>query len=336
VDNPLRHSPRLGRVIRADGPATVGISTQTLFEAAVSEGQFDLAADLLRYFWDEMGRIGRILFVWLEDIVHFRLARTGGSDLHAVPAWLLHGVREYDPAVGDRDRALAALAHRDTTLAVDLAEQGRRRYAALHDSLVVWIQELLTGIAESLGEEAVRESIELAYEHIWKPRYATWAEMTPLERLQLSVEGMRGHLSGWRRRGDVGVVDEPDRYVMVLDPCGSCGILRRGDPETGRPPYQPAGNREPHPWTWGRIGVGWYAVHSPIVMEFIHYRDGRPPLRPLEDCDTERPCRWFIYKDLAATRPEHAHRMGFGLPGPTDVGSTSNAEGEDAPRGLAL
>ena len=46
----------------------------------------------------------------------------------------------------------------------------------------------------------------LAYEHIWKPRYATWGDMSPEERLQLSVEGMRGgHLSGPRHRGDVGL-----------------------------------------------------------------------------------------------------------------------------------
>lgn len=71
--------------------------------------------------------------------------------------------------------------------------------------------------------------------------------MAPLERLQLSVEGMRGHQSGRRRRGDVGVLEEHDRYVMVLDPCGSCGILRQGDPEGGRRPSDPAGNRVAHP-----------------------------------------------------------------------------------------
>lgn len=335
MENPLRYSPQLGRVIRADGPATVGISTQTLFESAVSEGHASLAAELLGYFWEEMERIARILYVWLEDIMRFRIEREGGVDGSVAPR-LLRGLRDFDPTRADLERALRALDSGEPVVAVDAAETGRRRFAAIHDALVVWIQELLTGIAEDFGEEAVRESIELAYEHIWAPRYATWEAMTPLERLQLSVEGMRGHLSGRRRRGDVGVIEEPDRFTMILDPCGSCGILRRGDPETGRPPYQPAGNREPHPWTWGRVGVGWYAVHSPIVMEFLHYRAGRPPLRPLEDCDTERPCRWFIYKDPSAARPEHARRMGFSPEALHSTSPSPNREGEDAPRGLAL
>ena len=120
----------------------------------------------------------------------------------------------------------------------------RVRWAAQHDGLVVWIQEVLTEIADSYGEDAVREVVTLAYEHIWKPRYVLWPTMSPEERLQLSVEGMRGgHLSGPRHRGDVGVSDEGDRYVMSLDPCGSCGVLRRGDPDSGRAPHQPASNQ---------------------------------------------------------------------------------------------
>ena len=192
----------------------------------------------------------------------------------------------------------------------------RVRWAAQHDGLVVWIQELLTDIARDFGEEAVLESVTLAYEHLWKPRYARWADMTPEERLQLSVEGMRGgHLSGPRHRGDVGVSDEGDRYVMSLDPCGSCGILRRGDPDSGRPSHQPAGNEVAHPWTWGRTGMSWYSIHSPIALEYLQMVEGRPPLRPLEDCDLpDRPCRWFIYKDPDAVRPIDYQRMGFRAP----------------------
>ena len=99
---------------------------------------------------------------------------------------------------------------------------------------------------------------------------------------------------------------------MSLDPCGSCGILRRGDPDSGRPSQQPAGNEEPHPWTWGRTGMSWYSIHSPIALEYLQMVEGRPPLRPLEDCDLpDRPCRWFIYKDPDAVRPVDYERMGF-------------------------
>jgi hypothetical protein len=192
----------------------------------------------------------------------------------------------------------------------------RVRWAAQHDGLVVWIQEVQTEIAQAFGEDAILESVTLAYEHIWKPRYALWGAMTPEMRLALSVEGMRGgHLSGPRKRGDVGVSDDGDRYVMSLDPCGSCGVLRRGDPDSGRPPHPSATNQEPHPWTQGRIGMSWYSIHSMIALEYLQMVEGQPPLRPLEDCDLpDRPCRWFIYKDTTKPRRVHYERQGFSAP----------------------
>jgi len=299
----VRHSDALGRPIRQDDLETLGTSTQTLAERALEAGEWRLAEVLIEYFWQEMHRIGEALFTWLEDIL--------GDDGPRV----LRGLRAFDPSSGDRARALRACREREAAAAARDCELMRVRYAALHDALVAWIQELLTDVAATQGEEAVLAEVERAYERLWRPRYAAWWRMTPLERLQLSVEGMRGHLSGPRRRGDVGVAEEHDRYVMTLDPCGSCGILRRGDPESGRPAHRPAGTARPHPWSWQRTGVSWYAVHSPIVMEYLWLREGEPPFRPLEDCDTERPCRWFIYKEPALTRPEHYRRQGFPAPG---------------------
>ena len=56
------------------------------------------------------------------------------------------------------------------------------------------------------------------------------------ERLALTVEGMRGHLSGPGRLGNIDVIDEGNRVVVAFDPCGSGGRARRGDPARGIPP----------------------------------------------------------------------------------------------------
>ena len=312
--SPIGTSKVLGRRLRQDGLATLGISTQTLAEAAIEEGHWDLAAELVEYFVAEIRTMNEVLFIWLIDIFDYRLARAGATERGLGDA-LLGGYRRFEPGRGDLDRALAAIARHDPEAAAAV-ELMRVRWAAQHDGLVVWIQEVQTEIAKTFGEDAIRESVTLAYEHIWKPRYELWPNMSPEERLQLSVEGMRGgHLSGPRHRGDVDLADEGDRYVMSLDPCGSCGVLRRGDPDSGRPPHQPVSNEEPHPWTQGRTGMSWYSVHSMIALEYITMSEGGPPLRPLEDCDLpDRPCRWFIYKDTTKPRAIHYERQGFTPP----------------------
>ena len=313
--SPIAHSAVLDRPLRQDGLETLGISSQTWAEAAIEEGQWELALELTEYFAREIAIMNDVLFVWLTDILDYRLARAGATET-GLGHKLLRGFRGFEPGAGDLDRARAALEAHDADAAVAAVELMRVRWAAQHDGLVVWIQEVQTEIAEHFGEDAIRESVTLAYEHIWKPRYALWGAMDPELRLQLSVEGMRGgHLSGPRHRGDVGVSDEGDRYVMSLDPCGSCGVLRRGDPDSGRAPHPSATNQEPHPWTQMRTGMSWYSVHSMIALEFIQMSEGKPPLRPVEDCDLpDRPCRWFIYKDTTKPRRIHYERQGFPVP----------------------
>lgn len=314
-DSPIRHSAVLGRPLRQDGLETLGTSTQTWAEAAIDEGRWDLALELTGYFAREIVIMNDVLFVWLTDILDYRLARAGATE-DGMGDRLLSGFRRFEPGAGDLNRARASLAAQDGPAAVAAIELMRVRWAAQHDGLVAWIQEVQSEIAARFGEDAIRESVTLAYEHIWKPRYARWGDMSPELRLQLSVEGMRGgHLSGPRHRGDVGVSDEGDRYVMSLDPCGSCGVLRRGDPDSGRPPHPSATNQDPHPWTQFRTGMSWYSIHSMIALEYIQMSEGLPPLRPVEDCDLpDRPCRWFIYKDVTRPRRIHYERQGFDPP----------------------
>lgn len=307
----LEWSDKLNRVIRQDDLPLIGISTHTLIERAVSASEFQAASELADYYWAEMDIIGQALYTWIDDIVMFHQRRAGLGELWPLRSGLMSGVRSFNPSSGDLATAKSAFSAGDVATGLASVELLRVRWCSVHDFLVVWIQELLTSLAADFGEEAVLESVRHAYESIWRPRYATWDSMTPLERLQLSVEGMRGHLSGTGRRGDVGVFEEPDRYVMVLDPCGSCGVLRRGDPDSGRVPWPVAGNQRPHAWAWMRSGVGWYAMHSPIAMEYLWYERGEQPLRPLEGCDGAGPCHWYIYKDRLTTRSVHRESMGF-------------------------
>ena len=58
------------------------------------------------------------------------------------------------------------------------------------------------------------------------------------ERVYLTAEVMRGHRCGLNQGGDLSVSDEGDHYAVVMDPCGSSGRMRRGDPVDGTPSRQ--------------------------------------------------------------------------------------------------
>lgn len=305
-DSPVGWSSLLKRRIRDDGLESLGTSTQTLAELALSRGDFDVAADLAWYFHEEMTRINEAVLAWIEQILDFRLMVAGlpqpASGIEA--AVMVGALRTFDAGQGDLAAALASCRKQDATAAAVRIELMRTRIASVHDLLVWWVQGLLTELAATRGEDAVRDVVVQTYEVLWGPRYANWEAMTPLERLQLSVEGMRGHLSGPRHRGDVGIKDTEQAYVMVLDPCGSCGVLRRGDPDSGRLPGDVQGTTQAHSWAYERIGLGWYAAHSAIVMEWLQVQQGRPPLRPLLGCDQQGPCTWYVYKDPASAMPQ--------------------------------
>jgi hypothetical protein len=315
----LQYNDKLGRVIRLDDMDTLGISTQTLAEEAIDEGPLEEAIALVDYFHQEMRIMHEILVTWLTDIVGYLLEREGVQEPDALSESLLHTWRSFPLGEGLRERCRAAIEQGDAAGAKDFLDRMRLEFKDPHDVLVAWVQDLLTTIARRWGEEAVLDSVLQTHQQIWGDRYERWDEMTPHEKLALTVEGMRGgHLSGERRRGDVELRDDGDRLTMVMGLCGSGGVLRRGDPETGRAPH-PFGeygvNRQPHDWTWQKTGIPWYCTHCCIAMEWLPGQRRGRPLRPLDHVlDSRAPSTWYVYKDEADTRAYHYPRTGLAVP----------------------
>jgi hypothetical protein len=317
---PLKYtySDVLGRELRLDDPDTIGVSSQTLAEEAIRAGRDEEAVTLVNYFLREMQIMHRIMWTWAEDIVRFILEKSGsepGLDVSGA-AGILRVFKTAELGVAPRDRCLEALAVGDRDGAIHWLDRMRLEIKNPHELMVAWVQDMLTYCAATWGEEAVLDTILHTHQSIWGDRYENWDKMTPWEKVALTIEGMRGgHFSGARRRGDVQVAEEHDRFVVSFDPCGSGGVLRRGDPETGRGPY-PVGehgtNREPHLWTWQKTGVHWYCAHCAIAMEWLPGRKRGHPLRPLDHTlDANAPCVWYIYKDEKQTRDYHYPRTGL-------------------------
>ncbi len=341
----LEHNTVLDRMLRTDDLSTLGVSTQTLAEEAILAGRTEEAIALVDYFHQEMRIMHSIMITWLTDISRYLIARgAAAEDVGEVATTLFDIWRTYPMGEGPRQQCQAAIRQAAGAgeasetpeawrqRAVDLLDAMRLEFKVPHDILVAWVQNLLSGIAARWGEETVLESILHTHQSIWGDRYTSWHQLTPHQRLALTVEGMRGgHFSGERRRGDMTMIDQGDRYKMVMELCGSGGVLRRGDPESGRPPH-PVGehgvNREAHLWTWQKTGIHWYCSHCAIAMEWLPGRQRGRLLRPLDHVmDPAAPCTWYIYKDEEQTRVYHYPRTGVEpLPGAPDHGENSQAE----------
>jgi len=319
----LEYSEAIGKVIRKDDLSTLGVSTQTMAEQAIAEGRWDEAAVLAEYFMQEIRMMGGVMYTWMECSLRDVLELTGNQDPAAAAKRIAMTPRAFDAGAPALPKALAALTRRDGEEAARQMEHMRYEYRVVHDLCVRWNQDLLTWVCDIAGEQAVLESILRTCESVWLKRFGSWYEWPVMDRVYFTAEGQRSHIVGTRRRGDISIVEEPDRFVFSFDPCGSCGIMRRGDPETGRTMPEPAGNTIPTAWSWFRTGVSWYGIHSPIAMEWMWMRDGKPPIRPHEGCDRDHACRWYVYKDINRTPAAFYERMGFTPP-------------DNAPTGLIL
>jgi hypothetical protein len=317
----IARSETIGRILRLDNIETIGVSSQTLAEEAIAQKDRALATDLIRYYHTEMRIMHNIMRTWIQDTIRYIVVKSGSQDnpATAAAAGIMATFDQYPFGEAERDQAVTALEQADEYHALFWLERMRLAFLNVHDVLVAWMQNLLSFIAREYQEPAVLETILHTHQDIWGDRYAAWDVMTPWEKVALTVEGMRGgHFSGMQRRGDVIVEDQGDRFMVAFDPCGSGGVMRRGDPETGRAPVNVTlhgVNETPHLWTWQKTGVHWYCSHCAIAMEWLPGHKRRYLLRPLDHTlDHAAPCPWYIYKEDRLIRAEHYPRTGHVKP----------------------
>ena len=215
----------------------------------------------------------------------------------------------------------AAIAAGDFATFARLLDAWRLEDRLVHDILSDWVWALMTVLGNRWGEAALGD-IERATVEPWVTvRYAAIGNITPEESLQLSSEAHRGHFAGLERDGSLTIIDEPDRYVLQLDQCGSGGRMVQGDPVVGNgsrldPPYNFRRIEGAYSWTWGLKGVGAYCTHCAIVNQILPIEWLGTPMRGTAFSDTAaNPCRWFIYKRRDAVPDEAFTQVGLRRPG---------------------
>jgi len=202
------------------------------------------------------------------------------------------------------------------TLATYFIPEGK----TIHDLFCDWIWDMLTKTSKKYGEEAVYELCRSTQETWFMRR--TWkgfSKMSVEEQVRINAEIMRSHRCGPQQDGSIEIIEEEDRFRVKMDPCGSGGRMRRGDPVDGTPsrlgsPYNFGVTSKAYPWSWGRTNVPYYCVHC-AINEILPIEWGGYPLWVTDySDDPAEPCYWCFYKSPELIPAEYFHRLGFNKP----------------------
>jgi hypothetical protein len=207
-------------------------------------------------------------------------------------------IRQDDPAglaVPNRTVIRDAVQAGRTQEALDLIDYTLEQDEANNDSLVLFVDKTL-GMLAGLGEEHIEKLLLDSR----AAKIKDWLSKTPdaLGTLQRCTEMQRRHYGNY-----ISIVEEADRYVAVLDPCGTGGRLwRKGNP---------ACTKKGYPWSWGRAGVPYYCLHCSMQWEIIPIELRGYPLRITEiGAGPQDPCVHLFYKKPELIPEKYFTRIG--------------------------
>lgn len=184
---------------------------------------------------------------------------------------------------------------------------------SLHDLMCDWVWDIFTKIAKTTSEQTMHQIMKSSQQGwMMKRTWKAFLKLSVIERVYFSAEILRSHHGGPRQQGELDISDEGDHYRISMDPCGSGGRMRRGDPVDGTPsrlgaPYDFGVTGEAYDWSWQRKNVPYYCLHC-CLNETLPMEWGGHPLWVTDyQDDATKPCAWLFYKK-AEDIPEHYYR----------------------------
>jgi hypothetical protein len=208
-------------------------------------------------------------------------------------------IRKDDPedlAISNWDLVSRAIKAGKVNEALEFLEYTRVVSQATNDSFVSGNDKNYTYIANNYGEEEVLKILKPRYHAMMKEFLSTIHGTEEI--LQRCTEFQRGHHANFT------VKEEPDKYVVTYDPCGSGGRLRR---------TRSVGvTKQAYPWSWGKGGVPYYCTHCCMHFEIIPIELQGYPVRVNLIADKpEDPCVHLFYKKPELIPEEYFKRVGM-------------------------
>lgn len=180
-----------------------------------------------------------------------------------------------EAVVQDRpDEALDMLAY--------LNERGHaRRGVTVFPFRVLWWWMNPGYIAAKSGEDSIEGVMRCTLTPWFRQFYDRIKDVPVMEKLQLAAEIKRSERSGPGGMGDISFIEEDDRYVLIMNPCGIAGRSRKR-PVPERFPNAAQGDnigscRKAHSWTWSMTGVNYRCIRCCVLNEILPIEwDGYP------------------------------------------------------------
>ena len=164
---------------------------------------------------------------------------------------------------------------------------------ACHDLLANYCSCISTCVLRQSGQQTAEEGIRASFEScsFHKPTWAMFSALKPELLAVVLAEHLRAHFSGPGRDGAVKIVEEVDRFRILMEPCGSGGAMRRAQSGGAMGKFE-----GPSSATWGLSGVPAYCAHCALNEKYSRTHYGRALWETEFNPDSSKPCCWSISK----------------------------------------
>ena len=188
----------------------------------------------------------------------------------------------------------------DETL--ELLDYAANEVKVMHDTEHTIAEASSAYIADTFGEEAFEKFWRMLCDSPVVPAFLAAPSLEDI--IKQTAECQRGHF------GSISITEEPDKYIVKYEPCGSLGRLW----ETRNVGL----TKKPHPWSWNKAGVPYWCAHCNIMFETVPAEKtgypGRVTFAPEKPGD---PCVHYYYKNPESIPDEYFARIGKTKPNPT-------------------
>jgi hypothetical protein len=199
------------------------------------------------------------------------------------------------------ERLRQAITQGDKEQALALVDEIARNKHDFDESYRMWIDLMLTHIADKEGEEAVYQI------HRTNGEIALWPRLGWILEPISAEEKIRRRAYAWTHwhMTHLDAIEEDQEKFTIKVKCDSGGSVNLW-PKHGQ-------TRKGHPWSWGQKGVSYYCAHCPAVLEIMAIEKAGFPAW-LCNPQPDGSCIQYLYKDPRAVPEKNYQRVGMKKP----------------------